>query len=980
MAIHDWRWITAAVLLGCWGSSEVAIAQIIPDTTLGPERSIVNTDKPGNASTYTITGGATLSENLFHSFDQFSLPTNSVVEFNQTSGIVNIITRVTGGTVSNIHGALRTADGTSLFLLNPSGIVFGPNAQLDVGGAFLASTGQGFQFENGFVYDAVTPDVPPLLTISAPIGLSLGAAPGPLQVNGATLAVPEGQTLSLIGGDIGITASQLTAPSGRIEVLGLGSSSQFSLGPGLSSTPNSAATYQNISLSGRSLIDSSGSGGGAISLYGQDITLSQQSAVISDTTGTLNGQGIQITGNQVQLLDSAYIGAATLGSGTGSSIGIVADTLHLIGTGIVNYKQVEFATFLGARQLEQRQIGGITAWTTAAGTAGNITLTTQELVLDEGSLISTESFSTGNGGDVHIVATDLIQVRGSGIATGSRVLGIPVLTLSGTPSNLSTSGIPAGVGGSIDITTAQLTIEDGAGISTTTTSDAASGNVTINATDSVAVSGFWDPFLIPSLISTITMGGQGAAGDILITTGQLTVQDGAAIFADSGSRGTSGNVIFGGPAGDVSIAAAESVDVLGERNLLAGIAASGIRSSTFSDAPAGNLQIATPNLRVLGGGRISTATLNDGDGGAININTQTIVLSGAESNNLTSTIGILANSGIETQINFITGAIESVPASGIGGTITVNTDSLIVQDTAELTVSSFGSGTAGNLNITASTIDLNNNSGLTATTSSNNGGNIALTTNTLALDDSRITASSARKDGGNLLFDIRDTLLLRNGSRISTTAGTAGAGGNGGDITLSLPTGFIVAVPTENSDIRANAFEGSGGNVNVTARSLLGIAFRPNVLDTPLSDITASSQFGSSGTVTITELNPDISQPDTQLPAAPASTTLAQGCRAQGSQQGSFVSTGRGGLPTNPTDPLSEITVWQDIVPIADLAEALPDVIYSSAPSTSESLPPLIEAQRWTRGEDGTVMLIAGQPADLADGDVCAQSTSALSC
>ncbi|NEP20398.1 MAG: S-layer family protein, partial [Leptolyngbya sp. SIO4C1] len=244
------------------------------------------------------------------------------------------------------------------------------------------------------------------------------------------------------------------------------------------------------------------------------------------------------------------------------------------------------------------------------------------------------------------------------------------------------------------------------------------------------------------------------------------------------------------------------------------------------------------------------------------------------------------------------------------------------------------------------------------------GGNVEIAADTLALDSGRISTSTRSGNGGNLTFNLAETLLLRNGSLISTAAGTAMAGGNGGDITLNLPNGFIVAVPAENSDVRANAFAGDGGNVNITARSLLGIAFRPGVLNTPLSDITASSQFGIDGTVTINEVNLDVLRDEINLPVETASPALAQGCRSLGSQAGSFVSTGRGGLPTNPIAPLSADTVWQDLDPLTPAQAGEPASGSPAAQRTIRVSPSaaLVEASSWVRTADGAIALLAQHP------------------
>ena len=144
------------------------LAQIIPDNTLGNEASVLvpNANIDGVLVDF-IDGGATRETNLFHSFEQFNINESQQVYFNSPNGIETILTRVTGNDTSDILGTLGVTGSADLFLLNPNGIIFGDNTQLDVGGSFVATTADAFQFDIIGTFSGRDPEPPsPLLTIS----------------------------------------------------------------------------------------------------------------------------------------------------------------------------------------------------------------------------------------------------------------------------------------------------------------------------------------------------------------------------------------------------------------------------------------------------------------------------------------------------------------------------------------------------------------------------------------------------------------------------------------------------------------------------------------------------------------------------------------------------------------------------------------------------------------------------------------------
>ncbi|MCA1991323.1 MAG: S-layer family protein, partial [Coleofasciculus sp. S288] len=264
--------------------------------------------------------------------------------------------------------------------------------------------------------------------------------------------------------------------------------------------------------------------------------------------------------------------------------------------------------------------------------------------------------------------------------------------------------------------------------------------------------------------------------------------------------------------------------------------------------------------------------------------------------------------------------------TGDAGNINVTTGRLIVRDEATVNVESTGVGDAGIIRVVADAIALDNRGSIDASTGSGAGGNI----NLQAQD-----------------------ILLRRRSRIATNAGNS----TGGNIMIDIDT--LVAVPVEDSDITANAQQGVGGRVSITAQGIFGTQFRERV--TPESDITATSELGPqfSGIVEIDIRGIDPARGLVELPDAiiDPSDRIATGCPAD--EGNSFAVTGRGGLPEDPTATLRGRTLWQDVRNLSEFGGQSRMASTMGNEQLTNNNQPIIEAQGWAIDANGQVVLVA---------------------
>ncbi|MGD2182516.1 filamentous hemagglutinin N-terminal domain-containing protein [Lusitaniella coriacea] len=574
-----------------------------------------------------------------------------------------------------------------------------------------------------------------------------------------------------------------------------------------------------------------------------------------------------------------------------------------VGSGVVGLQPTPLGWILdytGVSNFQDITLAARSAIDASGFTSGGIQLAGRQIQLSDSSVVLMQVFGDAPTANLKLTATELIDISGS--APNSLL-----------PSTLGMENLGAGRMGDLIVTASDLVLREGGGIGITHAGSNRGSNVSVEIANSILLSGEspFNPFEYSSF--GVTNLGSGDGGDVNVTTRNLTLENGAAIGSIT--------ILGTGSGGDVIVNATESIR-LRERGTSID---STINSSTLGAGNAGRIFINTAKLVIEERASIGTSSIASGSAGEIAINaSESVKISRSDG---LSAITSAVNAGANLQRLKAVLGLPDVP-SGNGGTIRIATPHLSVSGLTSISVGNDGTGRAGNLEIQAGSISLN--------------------------DRAALTAASFSGEGGNIILQVSDLLLLRNGSGISATARGRGTG-NGGN--LDIEAKFVVGVPGENSDITANAFAGNGGNIQITTQGIFGLKFRPQL--TPKSDITASSQFGVNGTVVVNQLIADPSSGLTELATGltDPSDQVQSGCSA--SQGGEFIVTGRGGLPPNPNARLQNDRAWSDIRDLSEFRGEGTEVEGQRAESINMQD---VEANSWRMNEQGNVELVAVNP------------------
>ncbi|MEK7349709.1 MAG: filamentous hemagglutinin N-terminal domain-containing protein, partial [Nitrospirota bacterium] len=874
--------IAALAGLFSWGliGGEVYVsqAQAPPITPSGLHTQVSDLIAVGGQTQYDITGGTRPGggTNLFHSFGDFSIPTNNIANFLNAGSIdlngnlldpnlptSNILGRVTGGDPSAIFGMIQTNGpngfGTAnLFLINPAGFLFGLNATMNVGGMVAFTSADYLKLTDNARFNAIPNVAADALLTAFPIASFgfLGPNAASIAIQGGTLEVPDGKTLAFIGGPRTFTTDTgVTVPAG------------VTMTGGSLSAPNGLIYMATVTTPGEVPVPTlSGAPLGTLGPPSSDSTVIRirsgefvmdQATISADTVNADSPPvaiDINVTGNMsVTALDVPALTARTTGSGNAGKIRISSGTMDVTATTFDNF----LFSVIDTHTSGPGNAGNVTIETTSGGLAITGDPFGLPLFIDSGTT------GQGRGGDVRITATgQSVQMQDIYLSTGNFVANIFGEDATGAAGNvaisadsvhLTFSGIDTGSfsiinntgrAGDISLTARDIQLENSL---FQAQGFERGGAITVNA-DRVLLS--------DSRFETQTILNPGGGINILAKTVDLT--QGSQLISVTGGDGD---------AGSITVSASEHIGILEGSRF---VRPSGIFTQSFgtygSRGNAGDVIITTPQLQMTAGGRINSVTKSSGHGGNITINaTDSLFISGEFPDDISEP---LFNLGPIHQSGIFASTIGGKCAGlcGDGGHISITTGSLILGNGAQIDSGTSSTGRGGDITIhttnqtsMAGTLSDGSPVGVFSRTTgispdSGAGGNIAITAgqSVMILDGASVSASSTRAGdagnvtvqglaspaqsvlidgpgsgiftttegtgtGGDILIETSQSTTLTNGAAISASStGTMDDAGDAGKVTIHAGNTFFM----QDSSVTTQAIKSGGGQIEINATNL----------------------------------------------------------------------------------------------------------------------------------------------------------------
>ncbi|MGR3278911.1 two-partner secretion domain-containing protein [Acaryochloris marina NIES-2412] len=704
--------VFAAAIISAWYNLfKISVnAQIIPDSTLPNNSQIQRTNK-----TNFINGGTGVGTNLFHSFEKFSVLSGDTTHFLSRPSVENIITRVTGNSISRIDGRLRVDGNANLFFLNPNGVIFGPASQLNLGGSFLATTANSISFLDNKIFTTVgnTQNNLPLSSLQ-PTELIFSNTSGPISISGIghdlKLFAPQLSSSSPINDPIFISNSLQTKPSKTFALIGRG----ININGGILAAPSGNLVISSIS-NGKVGIEKTLSGF-SFSYEGEsvfsDITLENRSLLRA--TG-LNTGDIKIQGKNLSLINNSLILNSDYSDNSNGSINLkLSGDLILRGNTVAS--SVNPLLFSGSVPY-----GGIISQNFSSNSGSNITLSLNDLFVRDFGLISTANYANGKGGDISLSSKGRVSVDGNSPLPGGLLPSF--ITTSTTGNNSGNAGNISATGQSLDLIRGGVISSN----SIATSGDTGSLNVdfqTISISGGQAVRfGPGLPLNFTSSFIGTFASSQGAANNVLIKARDLSLLDGGRINSTVSGQGS---------AGDIVVSVDRSLIIRGRIPGSSGatnssrIISSAVITSPFNreffgspDIPTGNsgsIRVTAKSLLLADDGQLTVRNDGPNDAGSISINAK--------------------------QVTIDKGFILATTASGKGGNINLSAN-LLKATNGEISSSAMGDGAGGNITINSDLVVALDKSNFSANAVNAQGGNIRINTTGFILSpDSQVTATS----------------------------------------------------------------------------------------------------------------------------------------------------------------------------------------------------------------------------------------------
>ena len=860
-------------------ASAAAHAQIRTDGTLGAAQTLTG---PNYAIPATL--GRQAGANLFHSFGQFNVPTAGSATFSGPGTVANIISRVTGADASSINGRLASSiQGANLFLINPRGILFGPNASLDLTGSFYASTANYLRLADGTRFDA-TATTPAVLSMAPPAAFGfLGPSAAPISVEGSRLQTAAGQSINLFGGPIQLTGASLSTAAGDIRIVGVGGAGEVSRDAvPAPSTPLGRVTIETSSVVADSALNASGQVAppGRIVIRGGELRLAD-SLVFSESFSTAAAPAVELTGSgNIALLDTTTVGALAQRAGRGADLVVrgenvtiergatvqslsnpgaagdidiaARDTLRIVAaptdaalTAVLSRTQGPGDG--GAIRLQGNALSIesalVSSRTVRSGRGGPVFLEGRDVRLVDGAVVSAEaaSGSTGPGGNIQVRATDRLLIAGQDWA--------------GFPSFLASTTRGANDGGGISIEARDVLLSGGL-VGSFAYARGNAGAITLAAETLGLEAG--GPF---AYVASVT---SASANTATGNSGPLTVRASRALALD----GRGFNVLIGEPGvtqlNTESLGFGRGADVVVESPLIVLDNGARIAAESWGAGDNGSVLIRTHDLTLRGQAELRSIRGDAGTGrsGGVRIDgTGRLTLGslaerGASlataddrgtiftTDNGPSVTGDITINMAEVHVGF---GSEIVTASGLGGSGAVRINAQRMKLTAgNISTDMFNYDPKASTIPGAGAIVLNIGESLemsqlvvipqlaalgggglitSLTTGNGPGGDIVLSAPYILLDEVVVQAAAVGSGRAGNIVVRADDLFMRNGAQIVTGTEPTATGG-AGSIEIDVSGRFEMSGVRRLDGFHAGLTAttrgpGDGGNISVKADTLL---------------------------------------------------------------------------------------------------------------------------------------------------------------